>query len=278
MNNLSTSWSDGPIVALDLETTDTDPHRDRLVSAAVVTINPGRPGERRRVTRRTWLANPGVDIPADATEIHDITTEQARRDGRSAADVCAEVSAFLAEVWTPTTPLCAFNAAFDLTMLDAELQRYHGRRLLLSGPVIDPRCIDLYLDPHGTRRRNLSAVCAHYQVRLDKAHDSAEDAIAAARLAWQLAKTQPARVGLIDPRVLHSYQAGWYRDREFAYADKLDRRIRLLSARGGETDEVARLRARASAVRACAGVWPLLPASTADSQPVQRRQPAAWGY
>lgn len=253
------------MVALDLETTNTNPHKDRMVTAAVVTISPGRSGERREVTRRTWLADPGVDIPADATAIHGITTEQARREGRPAAEVCAEVSAVLAEVWTATTPLCAFNAAFDLTMLDAELQRHHGRSLLLSGPVIDPWCLDQHLEPHRTRQRNLRAVCAHYQVRLDKAHDSTEDALAAARLAWQLARTQPDRVGLVDPHVLHSHQACWYRDLQFAYADKLDRQIRDLSAQGGNTGKVAWLRARAAAVRASVQSWPLLPVTTTAS-------------
>ncbi|MGH3976290.1 MAG: hypothetical protein ACRDS9_23645, partial [Pseudonocardiaceae bacterium] len=181
----------------------------------------------------------------------------------------AKVSAFLATVWTATTPLCAFNAAFDLTMLDAELQRHHGCRLLLTGPVIDPLCIDRHLDPHRAGARNLGAVCTHYQVRLDKAHNSADDAIAAARLAWRLAKTQPARVGLVAPQILHSHQASWYRDRELAYADKLDLRIRRLSAQVSDTDEVARLRARAATARASAQSWPLLSVTTADSQPVK---------
>lgn len=133
MTELLTSWCDGPLVALDLETTGRDPCRDRMVSAAVVTISRGMPRE-----TTTWLADPGVDIPAEATEIHGITSERARREGRPADEVVIEVSALLAEVWVAGIPLCAFNAAFDLTVLDAELQRYRGRRLLLGGPVIDP--------------------------------------------------------------------------------------------------------------------------------------------
>ncbi|MDQ3091103.1 MAG: exonuclease domain-containing protein [Actinomycetota bacterium] len=183
MNSSTGSWAEGPLVALDVETTDTDPHRDRIVTVAVITIKPGRPGERPGVSTRTWLADPGVDIPPAATAIHGINTEQARRDGRPAAEVLAEVTALLAQVWTAVTPLCAFNAAFDLTMLDAELQRHHGRSLLLSGPVIDPLCIDHHLDPDRVGPRNLAAVCDHYQVGLDGAHTSAGDALAAARLA-----------------------------------------------------------------------------------------------
>ncbi|HET9254573.1 MAG TPA: DEAD/DEAH box helicase, partial [Pseudonocardiaceae bacterium] len=257
MNSSTESWAEGPLIALDAETTGTDPHQDRIVTVTVITINPGQPGERPEVSTRTWLADPGVDIPAEVTAIHGISTEQARRDGRPAAEVIAEVTAWLAQVWTATTPLCAFNAAFDLTMLDAELRRHHGRGLPLSGPVIDPSCIDHHLDPDRAGTRNLAAVCAHYQVRLDGAHTSEGDALAAARLAWRLAGTQPDRIGLLAPHILHSHQARWYHDRELAFADKLDRKIRYLRAQGGNTGEVSQLLARATKVRARARSWPL---------------------
>ncbi|MEO6090729.1 MAG: exonuclease domain-containing protein [Umezawaea sp.] len=266
------SWADGPVVALDLETTDIDPRRDRMVTAAIVTITPGRTGTRPQVDTRTWLADPGVEIPADATAIHGITTELARLEGRLAAEVIYEVVAALAEVWTPTTPLCAFNAAFDLTMLDAELRRHRGRSFPLSGPVVDPLCIDRQLDPQREGKRTLAAVCDHHQVRLENAHTSSGDAIAAARLAWRLAKVYPDAVGRIAPHVLHSHQARWYRDSEFAYADKLERRA-AGSADRGDGAGAERLRARAADVRTCAKSWPLSPETAACVESTRRRLP-----
>jgi DNA polymerase-3 subunit epsilon len=189
MAGLAGSWCDGALVALDLETTDVEPHRDRIVTASVVAITPrivGRP----EVSARTWLANPGVDIPADATEIHGVSNEQARREGRPPAEVVMELVEHLAERWTASVPLCVFNAAFDLTMLDAELRRHHRRSLPLSGPVVDPQVIDRHLDPRRTGRRTLRDVCEHYQVRLDRAHDGVQDALAAAR---------PCRCGAAAP-------------------------------------------------------------------------------
>ncbi|TKG59278.1 exonuclease domain-containing protein [Prauserella endophytica] len=273
MSSSPMSWADGPMVALDLETTDIDPRRDRLVTAAVVVIRPSRPGERPEVTPHTWLADPGVDIPAEATAINGITTEQAQREGRSAAEVIAEVAALLTEVWTATTPLCVFNAAFDLTMLDAELERHHGRSLMLSGPVIDPLCIDRHLDPERPGPRNLGAACAHYQVRLEGAHTSVGDALAAARLAWRLAKTHPNGIGTVAPHILHSHQARWFREHEFAYADKLDYRVRRMASEGGDAADIDRLKARAADARAAARSWPLLPAATDASRPTRRRLP-----
>ncbi|MEJ2855482.1 MULTISPECIES: exonuclease domain-containing protein [unclassified Saccharothrix] len=256
------SWADGPLVALDLETTDVNPRKDRMVTAAVIVITPGPPRTRPQVRTHTWLADPGVEIPADATAIHGITTEVARLRGRPAAEVIAEVATMLAEVWTATTPLCAFNAVFDLTMLDAELKRHHGRGLPLGGPVVDPLCIDRQLDPQRAGKRTLAAMCDHYQVRLEGAHTSSGDAIAAARLAWRLARTYPDAVGRVAPQELHAQQARWYRDNEFAYADKLERRAQGLAARGDRVG-ADKLGARADEVRDRARSWPLAPDTTA---------------
>jgi len=243
MADLAVSWRDGPMVALDFETTGKDPCTDRIVSAAVVVISSRPPGERRGITRKIWLADPGMDIPADATAIHGITTEQVRREGQPGADVAAEVSAFLGEVWTATTPLCVFKADFDLTMLNAELQRHHGRSLALSGPVIDPLCIDRHLDPHSDRKRTLHAMCDFYQVQRGKAHDAEQDALAVARLAWRLA--EKARIASLALHELHSHQAQWYCDqaRDRAYARS----------------------------------WPLLPLTSAGPQPARRQRPARPG-
>ncbi|OZM70395.1 DNA polymerase III subunit epsilon [Amycolatopsis antarctica] len=260
MTQLATSWRDGQIAALDLETTNVDPLRDRVVTASVVRI-------------RTWLADPGVEIPADATAIHGITTEQARQEGCPAADVVTEIAAYLGEVWTPTTPLCAFNAAFDLTMLDAELRRHHDRTLPLSGPVIDPLCIHRHLAPRRQGKANLGALCAHYDVRHDKAHDGAEDALAAARLAWKLAKNHPDQIGLIAPQDLHGQQAHWFRNHENSFADKLDWRARNLEGERRNPTQVTQLRARATDVRAAAKTWPLVPETTAGTHPPRRRLP-----
>ncbi|GAA2669060.1 MULTISPECIES: exonuclease domain-containing protein [Actinosynnema] len=250
------SWADGPLLALDLETTDVEPRRDRIVTASVVVITPGAEGARPDVEVRTWLADPGVPIPASATAIHGISTEQARAEGRPVGEVVAEVEALLGELWTPSTPLCAFNAPFDLTMLDAELLRHHGRSLRVSGPVVDPLCVDRALDRQRVGKRTLGAVCEHHGVRLEGAHTSAGDALAAARLAWKLARVHPVEMGGIPLAELHERQVGWFREQELVYAAGVDRRIELAVAEGRDSSW---LRRRAAAVRRNAESWPVLP-------------------
>ncbi|APU16105.1 DNA polymerase III epsilon subunit-like 3'-5' exonuclease [Actinoalloteichus sp. GBA129-24] len=244
------SWSDGPLTAFDLETTGVDTATDRLVTATVVAIVPGA-----EPVVSTWLADPGVEIPASAAEVHGISTEHARTHGRDAATVVAEVAETLARAWSPTTPLCVFNASFDLSLLHAELRRHHGRDLVLAGPVVDPMCIDKHLDRYRRGKRTLGALCEHHQVRLEDAHSSTGDALACARLAWRLARSHPEQVGTVDLAELHDRQAGWYRTQTTGFADYLDR----LADREADPAEAEQLRGRAKEVRTTADHWPLRP-------------------
>ncbi|RSN44900.1 DNA polymerase III subunit epsilon [Amycolatopsis sp. WAC 04197] len=272
MSNLVASWAHGPMIAFDLETTDVDPHRDRIVTAAVIAIVPTGPGQKPQVDLRTWLADPQVEIPAAATAKHGITTEHARAHGRQPAEVIAEIGAHLARIWTATVPLVAFNAPFDLTMLDAELRRHHSRGLDLSGPVIDPICIDRHLHPaQREEKRSLTNLCKVYGVRLDQAHNSTDDALAAARLAWQLAKDQPERIGQLAPHVLHSRQAQWFREQQDARVEMLERK--LWGVPRGDTARIERLQRQISDTRASGKSWPLLPETVAAARRVLPPRP-----
>ncbi|GAA0614423.1 3'-5' exonuclease [Kutzneria viridogrisea] len=252
-----TSWADGPLLAFDLETTGTDPATDRVVTATVISIEPGR---QPRVL--SWLASPGVPIPPEATEVHRITDEYAREHGRDAATVISEVAAALAAKWSADTPLCAFNASFDLSMLHAELRRHHQRDLVLAGPVVDPHCIDRQLDRYRKGKRTLAALCEHHRVRLDDAHSSAGDALATARLAWRLARTYPDQVGGMALAELHALQVGWHRDQQQDFANYLDR----LARQAEDPAEAEKLRLRAEGVRAEAQGWPLRTGETTSFQ------------
>lgn len=248
MNDFAASWADGPLLAFDLETTGTDTGTDRIVTATVVSIVPGRTPQ-----VRSWLADPGVEIPAEATAVHGISTEHAREHGQDAATVVSEITDLLTATWQDTTPLCVFNASFDLSLLHAETRRLHQRDLVLSGPVIDPMCLDKQLDRYRKGKRTLEALCEHYQVRLDQAHDSAGDALGCARLAWRLAKSYPTQIGTLPLSKLHEHQVGWYRAQQHNFADYLERQARTLT----DPAEAAGLRDRAAEIRAAAEHWPL---------------------
>lgn len=247
MINAERPWAEGSLLAFDLETTGTDTATDRLVTAAVIAIRPGQ-----QPVTRTWLADPGVEIPEEAAAVHGISTEHAREHGQDAASVVAEVAEALAE-WGAETPLIAFRATFDLSLLHAELRRHHGREWDVAGPVVDPFCIDRAVDRYRKGKRTLSALCEHYEVRLDDAHTSAGDALATARLAWKLAKTHPDQVGTVPLATLHDQQVGWWRTQTESFADYLQRQ----SGKATDPAEAQRLRERAAGVREEADAWPL---------------------
>lgn len=202
-------WLERPLAAFDLETTGTDPEVDRIVTASVALVGAGREPE-----VNDWLVDPGIEIPEGATRIHKITTEMAREGGRASADAVAEITGLLARYLNEDYPIVAFNARFDLTMLDREARRHGVEPLveMVGGPmglvVLDPLILDKQIDPYRPGKRKLTDLCAHYGVALDHAHASNADALAAARLAWRLGSTNP-ELGETDLPTLHESQIEW---------------------------------------------------------------------
>ncbi len=201
------------LLALDLETTGTNPHADRIVSAALIKINCGAGAA--EVTSHDWLANPGVPIPADAERIHGISNEYVQLHGEPVQSVVAQIADLLEQWWVPDMPLVIYNVPFDLTMLDAEMRRHLGRPLAISGPVIDPLCLDRALCDQ-RRSRKLELVCEFRGVKIAQAHNSTEDALAAARLAFKIAATS-LQIGESTLAELQYQQREWYSDQEQAF-------------------------------------------------------------
>jgi hypothetical protein len=109
------------MVGFDTETTGVDFVTDRIVTAAVIF----RDGADGAVSARTWLIDPGIEIPERATAVHGITTEMAREQGADPVVALGEIAALLAAALANGSPIVAFNAGYDLGILDAELAR-HG--------------------------------------------------------------------------------------------------------------------------------------------------------
>ncbi|GAA4844303.1 exonuclease domain-containing protein [Kitasatospora terrestris] len=206
------TWWKGPLVGFDLETTGTDPEESRIVTAALVDTVGGR-----LESTANWLLDPGVPIPAEATAIHGLDDGYVRERGRPAAEAVEEIAAALCERLTAGRPVVAFNAAFDLSLLDAELRRY-GRPALAErlggpvGPVVDAMVIDRALDKYRKGSRTLQRVCEVYGVELLDAHQAGSDALAAVRVAVALGERFPRQAGELRPEELHQRQIGWHRE------------------------------------------------------------------
>lgn len=225
------SWHLGRMAGFDLETTGVDVEHDRIVTATVVQCGGGQP-----TVPANWLADPGIEIPEGAAQVHGITTERARAEGKPAPEVVADVLAALGQVIASGTPVVAMNARYDLTLLDREAARY-GLPPLPAGPVIDPLVLDKQTDRYRKGRRTLTALCEHYEVPLGAAHTSDADAIAACRVAWRIG-TRYDRLAAMTLAELHSAQVGWAAEQ----AKGLQEYLR-------KTDPNAH----------CAPEWPLIP-------------------
>lgn len=203
-------WHAGTLVGFDLETTGTDPRTARVVSAAVVAVeSDGRVG-----SSRIWLVDPGIPIPAEASAVHGISTEQARANGIPAPVAVAAILAELQNAWSAGLPIVVFNAPYDLTLIDAEARRYRlpglsDRAGWVDACVIDPLVIDRKVDRYRKGKRTLSASALFYGVDAPDAHSADGDAIAACRVARAIAGANVI-VEEAAAAALHIAQVGWY--------------------------------------------------------------------
>ncbi len=198
------SWAQQPLLGFDTETTGVNPTSDRIVTAALV-YDDGAGG--RQI--RTWLLNPGVEIPEAAANVHGITTERAQREGQAPAPALAEIAGLLRQAFAAGTPVVAYNAAFDLTILQAELTRHQLPPLGSAAdicPVIDPLVLDRELDRYRRGKRRLGDLVEFYgQQAAADLHDAEVDVLATLDVLREIARRyqQAAQMELSQ---LHTWQ------------------------------------------------------------------------
>lgn len=213
------AWSKRDLLAFDLETTGPDPKHARIVTYALIIINPaGQP-----VAQDVGLVNPGVPIPDEAAEIHGVTTEHATKHGMSPHDALGRIIAALALAALDDVPVCAFNAFYDLTVVAQDAKRHlkpealTGAMGLLEGvQVIDSRVLDKHVDKRRKGKRQLADVASHYGVTPGDWHTAEADALAAARIAQAIASEHPT-LGSMTAAEIHAEQRVWAK----AQADSL---------------------------------------------------------
>jgi DNA polymerase-3 subunit epsilon len=147
---MSNLWSEN-LGVFDLETTGIDVETSRIVSAHVGVI--GASGA--VVEERTWLADPGIEIPAQASAVHGITTERARAEGRPAREVVAEIIAALEDLVARGLAITIYNAPYDLSLLHHEAVRHGVTPLHEPVPIIDPLVLDRAVDKYRKGKRTL---------------------------------------------------------------------------------------------------------------------------
>jgi DNA polymerase-3 subunit epsilon len=212
-----TNWFD-TLAVFDLETTGIDVESSRIVTAHVGVID----STGALIEHTDWIADPGIEIPAQATAVHGVSTERARAEGRPAPEVVAEIIAALKALFARGLPLTIYNAPYDLTLLNREARRYGIEPILSPSPVIDPLVIDKAVDRFRKGKRTLEAAAVHYGVDLTDAHDASADAVAAGRVAQAMARKNPSELA-IPAAALHAKQIEWCAQQAASFQDYMRR-------------------------------------------------------
>ncbi|OKL48116.1 exonuclease domain-containing protein [Boudabousia marimammalium] len=225
-------WTNQFRFGFDTETTGVNPTQVRLVTAALVLRQPK--GEDQVIT---WLANPGVPIPEAASRVHGISTERAVAEGRPITEVLEEVASQIVDYWQRGGIMVAFNAGYDLQVLNSELKR-HGMATLEercgasevpAGGVVDPLVLDRAVDRYRKGKRTLGAMCETYQVEPgDNLHTAEYDVIATLNVLDKIVENYPKLAQLTVAEIV-SFQ----REAHHAWAENFNE---FLSRRGRPAD------------------------------------------
>lgn len=120
------------MIGLDLETTDSDPSRARIVQVAASVRRAGQV-----LNEADFLVDPGCPIPASATQIHHLTDEMVKGQGEF-ADHAPKIVRLLTKAGEPGACLVGYGLRhFDLPLLTHSLATAVG----VVGPA--PMVIDV---------------------------------------------------------------------------------------------------------------------------------------
>lgn len=167
----------GPLAIIDTESTGVDPKQARICQIAVIQIDEGEvSGE------FSWLVNPRVPIPPEASAVHGITDEAVQ--GRP----------FWHEAWPAARraiegrTLVGYNLlGYDIPLIQEEIVRGWGHddnslfKKALDVLVWIRHC-DRYV--RGKGRHKLTTTCQRHGIEVRDAHDALGDC----RMTWALAQ------------------------------------------------------------------------------------------
>ena len=167
---------DVSFAVVDFETTGINPETDRVIQVAAIVIN----GEGEIVESFDTVVRP--ESPAQyvhgAEHVHGISAEQVAHG--------MPLREALEKVWTISegNVFTAHNAKFDINFLHAE-----SRRVGLDNTIdtyVDTLALARKTDQERTRKHSLQALCEHYGIHHENAHEAKSDATATAELLIHL--------------------------------------------------------------------------------------------
>ncbi|CAL2104343.1 DNA polymerase III subunit epsilon [Tenacibaculum sp. 190130A14a] len=153
-----------PIIFFDLETTGISIATDRVVEISILKVFPNGNKE-----GKTWLVNPEIEIPREASEIHGITNEKVVTEP-TFKELAPQINEMI-----QGCDLAGFNSnRFDIPLLAEELLRAG-----IDFDMDDRKAIDVQVIFHKKEQRTLSAGYQFYCGKtLEDAHSAEADTLA----------------------------------------------------------------------------------------------------
>lgn len=180
-----------PMVFFDLETTGINIAKDRIVEISILKVFPNGNKE-----SKTWLVNPEIEIPKEASAIHGITNEQVVSEP-TFKELASQVSELIAGC-----DLAGFNSnRFDIPLLAEEMLRAG-----VDFDMNDRVAVDVQVIFHKKEQRTLGAA---YKFYCDKDLENAHSAEADTNATYEILKAQLDKYEDLenDVNFLNSYSA-----------------------------------------------------------------------
>lgn len=161
---------------VDCETTGVNPETDRILQLAAIVVN----GEGEIVDTFDTVVKP--ESPSTyqhgAEHIHGISEEQVSQG--------MPLREALEKLWdiSEGNLFTAHNARFDINFIHAESRRVGLERQVEQ--YIDTLALSRKTDTEKERKHSLDALCEHYGIERDRAHEAKSDATATAQLLMHL--------------------------------------------------------------------------------------------
>lgn len=156
---------DSAILIFDLEATGLDTARDQIIEIAI------QIGLKKAIERKTWRVKPLRKISAEAQAVHGISAEDLK-DCPPFHKIADEIAAFFARAEI----IVAYNASYDITMLQAEFHRIDKPLDISNKLVLDPLRLWRRCEP-----RNLEAAVKRFAPETKfNAHAASDDVAATA--------------------------------------------------------------------------------------------------
>lgn len=193
----ATRWA-----VVDVESSGFDTRSDRLLAVAAVAVHFGQGRPRIELGDSFEVVLRQAQAPVDKANIlvHGIGV------GAQRGGVEARVALRGLEQWLAASPLLAFHAAFDETLIQRAMQAALDHRL--ANPWVDLAAVAAALRPE-VQARSLDDWLAHFGIRCAVRHQAAADSLATAELLLKLWPAACAQLPRADFAGLQRLAAQW---------------------------------------------------------------------